>query len=150
MPRAIVFKGDETWELREVPKPKLRPGCPILKVEAVGICHSDVDQFHGHAPVPSGGVFPTVPGHEIVGRIEEITPEAATALGVAEGDRCGVRSVVFGADRRSRVYGFDFPLDEASGLFGGYTDSMERVDALAPADRRVPGQDAVRVSLEVS
>jgi D-arabinose 1-dehydrogenase-like Zn-dependent alcohol dehydrogenase len=57
VPRAIVFKGDETSEeLREVPKPKLRPGCPILKVEAVGICHSDVDQCHGHAPVPSGRV----------------------------------------------------------------------------------------------
>jgi hypothetical protein len=41
-------------------------------------------------------------------------------------------------------------LDEASDLFGGYADYMELVDALAPADRRVPGQDAVRVSLEVS
>ena len=126
MPRAIVFKGDETWELREVPKPTLRPGCAVLRVEAVGICHSDVDQFRGHAPVPSGGVFPTVPGHEIVGRIEEISPEAATAFGVQEGDRVGVRSYV-ATPGGSRVYGFDFPLDEASGLFGGYADYMELV-----------------------
>ncbi|UGQ14872.1 zinc-binding dehydrogenase [Yinghuangia sp. ASG 101] len=126
MPRAIVFKGDETWELREVPKPRLRPGCAVLRVEAVGICHSDVDQFRGHAPVPSGGVFPTVPGHEIVGRIEEISPEAREAFGVGEGDRVGVRSTVVGPDGR-RVYGFDFPLGEASGLFGGYADYMELV-----------------------
>jgi D-arabinose 1-dehydrogenase-like Zn-dependent alcohol dehydrogenase len=94
MPRAIVFKGDETWELREVPKPKLRPACAVLRVEAVGICHSDVDQFRGHAPEPSGGVFPTVPGHEIVGRIEQISPEAAAEFGVQEGDRVGVRPIV--------------------------------------------------------
>lgn len=126
MPRAIVFKGDETWELREVPKPPLRPGCAVLRVEAVGICHSDVDQFAGHAPVPSGGVFPTVPGHEIVGRIEDITPEAQARLGVREGDRVGVCSVVRGP-AGSRVHGFDFPLDEGSGLFGGYADYMELV-----------------------
>jgi threonine dehydrogenase-like Zn-dependent dehydrogenase len=127
LPRAIVFKGDETWELREVPKPKLRSSCAVLRVEAVGICHSDVDQFRGHAPVPSGGVFPTVPGHEIVGRIEDISPEAAAEFGVREGDRVGVRSFVATPGGKSRVYGFDFPVDEASGLFGGYADYMELV-----------------------
>src|SRR5262245_26923090 len=127
MPRAIVFNGDETWEEREFPVPDLRPGCAVLRVEAVGICHSDVDQFRGHAPVPSGGVFPVVPGHEIVGRIEKITPEAAAEFGVREGDRVGVRSVVWSGNAPTRVYGFDFPLTEASGLFGGYSEYMELV-----------------------
>jgi len=127
MPRAIVFHGDETWEEREFPVPELRPGCAVLQVEAVGICHSDVDQFKGHAPVPSGGVFPVVPGHEIVGRIAKITPEAAAALGVSEGDRVGVRSVVWVGNAPTRVYGFDFPLTEGSGLFGGYSEYMELV-----------------------
>lgn len=127
MPRAIVFNGDETWDLREVPEPELRPGCAVLRVEATGLCHSDIDQFRGHAPVPSGGVFPVVPGHEIVGRIDKITPEAAAELGVSEGDRVGVRSIVVPSDGPRRVYGFDFPLDEASGLFGGYSDYMELV-----------------------
>lgn len=99
----------------------------MLRVEAVGICHSDVDQFRGRAPVPSGGVFPTVPGHEIVGRIEQISPDAAAEFSVQEGDRVGVRSYVLTADGKMRVYGFDFPLDEASGLFGGYADYMELV-----------------------
>jgi threonine dehydrogenase-like Zn-dependent dehydrogenase len=127
MPRAIVFNGDETWEEREFPVPVLRPGCAVLKVEAVGICHSDVDQFRGHPPVPSGGIFPVVPGHEIVGRIESITPEAAAAFGVREGDRVGVRSVVWLGNAPTRVYGFDFPLTEGSGLFGGYAEYMELV-----------------------
>src|SRR5262245_29343013 len=127
MPRAIVFNGDETWEEREFPVPDLRPGCAVLRVEAVGICHSDVDQFRGRPPVPSGGVFPVVPGHEIVGRIEKITPEAAAEFKVREGERVGVRSVVLGGDGTSRVYGFDFPLTEGSGLFGGYSEYMELV-----------------------
>lgn len=127
MPRAIVFRGDETWEEREVPVPELRPGCAVLRVEATGICHSDLDQFRGRPPVPSGGVFPVVPGHEVVGRIEKITPEAAAEFGVREGDRVGVRSLVVMTDGARRVYGFDFPLGEASGLFGGYADYMELV-----------------------
>lgn len=127
MPRAIVFNGDETSEEREVPVPELRPSCAVLKVEATGICHSDIDQFRGHPPVPSGGVFPVVPGHEVVGRIEKISPEAAVEFGVQEGDRVGLRSLVVMPDGRRRVYGFDFPLDEASGLFGGYSEYMELV-----------------------
>jgi threonine dehydrogenase-like Zn-dependent dehydrogenase len=127
VPRAIVFNGDETWEERELPIPELRPGCAVLRVEAVGICHSDVDQFKGHPPVPSGGVFPVVPGHEIVGRIDKITPEAAREFRIQEGDRVGVRSLVVTAEGTSRVYGFDFPLTEASGLFGGYSEYMELV-----------------------
>jgi threonine dehydrogenase-like Zn-dependent dehydrogenase len=127
VPRAIVFNGDGTWEMREVPKPALRPGCAILRVEAVGICHSDVDQSRGHAPVPSGGVFPTVPGHEIVGRIDDITPEAAAEFGVEVGDRVGVASFVVTPAGDYHIYGFDYPLDEASGLFGGYADYMELI-----------------------
>ncbi len=127
MARAIVFNGDETWEERDVAVPELRPGCVVLKVEATGICHSDIDQFKGHPPVPSGGIFPVVPGHEIVGRIEKITPEAAAEFGVQEGDRVGVRSLVVMPDGTRRVYGFDFPLTEGSGLFGGYSEYMELV-----------------------
>jgi threonine dehydrogenase-like Zn-dependent dehydrogenase len=38
-----------------------------------------------------------------------------------------VRSIVIGQDGITRVYGFDFPLDEGSGLFGGYSEYMELV-----------------------
>ena len=131
MSRAIVFNGDGTWEQRDIPKPRLRAGGAVLRVEATGLCHSDVDQFHGHNPAPSGGVYPTVPGHEIVGRIEDIDPAAATEWGVDVGERVGVRTIVLDGKGPSRVYGSDFPLDEGSGLFGGYADYMELVPGSA-------------------
>ena len=59
MPRAIVFNGDDTWELREVPKPELRAGCAVLRVEAVGICHSG--PWSGLATVSPGSPGLRVP-----------------------------------------------------------------------------------------
>jgi threonine dehydrogenase-like Zn-dependent dehydrogenase len=128
--RAIVFNGDGTWEERQFAMPGLRPGGAVLRVEATGLCHSDVDQFYGHSPVPSGGVFPTIPGHEVVGRIERIDPRAAEEWGVREGDRVAVRTIVV-TPQGMRVYGNDFALDEGSGLFGGYAEYMELVPGSA-------------------
>ena len=48
MSSAIVFNGDETWEERDVPVPDPQPGGAVLRVEATGLCHSDVDHFRGH------------------------------------------------------------------------------------------------------
>ena len=85
--RAVVFGGDGTYELREFAVPSPPPGGAVLRVEAVGMCASDVAQLHGHKHVP-GEVSPTVPGHEIVGRVHALDPGAD--LGVAVGDRVGV------------------------------------------------------------
>ena len=46
--RAIVFNGDETWELRELVVPDPKPGGAVMRVEATGLCHSDIDHFRGH------------------------------------------------------------------------------------------------------
>ncbi|MFJ9380921.1 zinc-binding dehydrogenase [Streptomyces sp. NPDC101455] len=126
MGRAIVFNGDGTWERREVPVPDPQPGGAVLRVEATGLCHSDVDQFNGVARTPRGGAFPVIPGHEIVGRVEKIDPSAAKEWGVEEGDRVAVRTIVINSEG-SRAYGIDFPLRDGggSGLHGGYADYME-------------------------
>jgi D-arabinose 1-dehydrogenase-like Zn-dependent alcohol dehydrogenase len=55
------------------------------------VCHSDVDHFRGNIHTSWGGAFPSVPGHEIVGRIDKIRPETAAEWGAAEGDRVAVR-----------------------------------------------------------
>ena len=124
MSRAIVFNGDGTWEMRDLPVPDPQPGGAILRVEATGLCHSDIDHFHGHVHTSWGGEFPSIAGHEIVGRIDKIDPAAAEAWGVQEGDRVAVRDIVPVGDSY-RIYGHDFNVNEGSGLGGGFAEHLE-------------------------
>ena len=80
--RAVVFLGEGRWEIRELPVPEDPPeGGAILRVEAVGMCHSDIDNLHGIVHTPWGGEFPTIPGHEVVGRIERISRNGGRNVG---------------------------------------------------------------------
>ncbi|TCJ31819.1 zinc-binding dehydrogenase [Parafrankia sp. BMG5.11] len=124
MSRAIVFNGDETWEERDLPVPDPRPGGAVLRVEATGLCHSDIDHFRGHVHTSWGGAFPSIAGHEIVGRVEKIDAAAAAAWGVGEGDRVAVRDIVV-TPAGYRIYGHDFSMDEGSGLHGGFAEHLE-------------------------
>jgi len=54
-------------ELQERPLPELVAGEVVLRIEAVGICGSDLHAWHGHDPRRQPGL---VLGHEFVGRIE--------------------------------------------------------------------------------
>jgi threonine dehydrogenase-like Zn-dependent dehydrogenase len=122
--RAIVFHGDETWEERDLPVPDPQPGGAVLRVEATGLCHSDLDHFQGRVHTPYGGAYPSIAGHEIVGRIESISPEAAREWGVDEGVRVAVRNLVE-TPEGFRIYGHDFSADEGSGLYGGFAEHLE-------------------------
>lgn len=150
--RAAVFSGDGRVELRELPRPAPPPGGALLRVEAVGLCGTDLAQFHGELHLP-GAKFPIVPGHEIVGRIAAIDPTAASQWGVAEGDRVAVDEVlrcgVCPGCRRFEpfcqsiaVYGITMGLDEAPGLWGGCAEYMalkprtivHRIDSTLPSE----------------
>ena len=52
---------------REIPKPGA--GQVRIKVQACGVCHSDVLTKEGQWP---GIQYPRVPGHEVVGIIDEL------------------------------------------------------------------------------
>ena len=67
---------------RDVPTPG--PGQVLVKVDACGICHSDVLTKEGHWP---GLVYPRVPGHEIAGSIAAV---GADVRGWTAGQRVGV------------------------------------------------------------
>ena len=122
--RAIVFNGDETWEERDLPVPEPQPGGAVLRVEATGLCHSDFDHFQGRVHTPWGGEFPSIAGHEIVGRIETHRSGGRPEWGVDEGDRVAVRDMVVDGDG-FRIYGHDFSVDEGSGLYGGFAEHLE-------------------------
>jgi propanol-preferring alcohol dehydrogenase len=62
--------------LRFVERPMSEPGAGQvrIRVEACGVCHSDLATVQGDCP---GLKLPRVPGHEVVGRIEEIGPNVS-------------------------------------------------------------------------
>ncbi|MDR3581514.1 MAG: zinc-dependent alcohol dehydrogenase family protein [Oryzomonas sp.] len=83
--RAMVLERPGTaLELREMPIPRPSAGELLLNVKACGICRTDLHVMDGELTEPK---LPLVPGHQIVGVVEEL------GLGVAgfqPGDRVGV------------------------------------------------------------
>ena len=75
------------------------PGGAVLQVEAVGLCGSDVAQFEGVELVPGAYAFPVVPGHETVGRVVKLAPDADARRGRGRPRRASTRSC--SAGRRS-------------------------------------------------
>lgn len=71
--RAVVCNGPENYTLEQVPVP--RPGRDelLIRVEAVGVCASDVKCYHGAAKFwgdenrPAWAQTGVIPGHEFVG-----------------------------------------------------------------------------------
>lgn len=124
MSRAAVMPGDGTWSLRTLAVPTPPPGGAVLRVEAVGVCHSDLDHLQGIVHTPYGGAYPSIAGHEIVGRLDALTDDARIRWRVEEGQRVAVRASV-PLPGGIRVYGHDFGISERSGLFGGFADYME-------------------------
>jgi len=79
-----VTKANGPFEVvqRDIPEPG--PGQVRIKVEACGICHSDMFVKSGAFP---GLVMPRIPGHEIAGRIDAVGPNVNAWK---KGDRAGV------------------------------------------------------------
>jgi D-arabinose 1-dehydrogenase-like Zn-dependent alcohol dehydrogenase len=81
---AQVPKAGADFEIveREIPKPKA--GEVLIKVQACGVCHSDVLTKEGAWP---GIVYPRVPGHEVAGVIQDL---GAGVTAWKTGQRVGV------------------------------------------------------------
>ena len=83
MPAVRLLGWRSEPELVAVPAPEPGPGEVLVKVEAAGLCHSDLHLMDW----PAGTVPYTLPftlGHETAGTVAAIGPGAR---GVAEGDR---------------------------------------------------------------
>jgi 2-desacetyl-2-hydroxyethyl bacteriochlorophyllide A dehydrogenase len=64
--KALVYTGTNTVEYLDQPDPRLDEGEVILKIDAVGICGSDMHAYHGHDP---RRVPPMILGHEFAATI---------------------------------------------------------------------------------
>lgn len=134
--RAAVQTDDRTIEYRTFDVPEeIGSREAILKVEASGMCGSDWEQYQGELAETGLVEYPCVPGHEPIGRIEEIGDEARRQWGVSAGDRvavepfapCGVCSYCTGGQyqycENRFLYAFSTSA-EGSGLWGGYAEYM--------------------------
>lgn len=83
--RAVTVTGRRQFRLVERERKEPSPGHVRIRVQACGICHTDVLAVEGRRPDPA---TPIVPGHEIIGVIEALGDNAATAWQV--GERVGV------------------------------------------------------------
>ena len=79
---AVVHGFGEPLSIDSVPAVKLQPGQVRVRVEATGLCHTDIHAAHGDWPVKPSPPF--VPGHEGVGIVAELAPDVTE---VALGDR---------------------------------------------------------------
>ena len=84
MKAAQIPKAGGDFEIveREIPKPGVRE--VLIKVQACGVCHSDIFVKEGLWP---GIQYPRIPGHEVAGVVDEL---GAGVVGWKKGQRVGV------------------------------------------------------------
>ncbi len=118
--------------LESLPIPEPGPGEVLLKVEACGVCRTDLHISAGELPPLRDSV---TPGHQIVGRIEKLGPGVSSARA---GDRAGV-SWLGGVDgtcplcRKNRENLCDHPTYTGYSVNGGYAEyAVARADFLIP------------------
>ena len=70
MKAAVVKAFKEPLEVKDVDVPRPGAGQVLVKVEASGLCHTDIHAAHGDWPVKPTPPF--VPGHEGVGVVEAV------------------------------------------------------------------------------
>ncbi|MFH1400050.1 MAG: alcohol dehydrogenase catalytic domain-containing protein [Nanoarchaeota archaeon] len=67
--KAAILEGIKKITIQDVPKPTIKEGTLLLRVESCSICGSDVRIYnHGNPRV----TYPTIIGHEIAGTIEDV------------------------------------------------------------------------------
>src|SRR5438270_7558376 len=153
---AAVQTAPETTELREFPLPDIAADAALLKVEAAGVCGSDVGGYKRFAKAPR------ILGHENVGVIARAGEAFGRRWGVQEGDRvaieeylsCGHCELCLRGEFRHCAatdvtsnpdalrYG-NTPIDTPPALWGGYAEYLymppatvlHRMPAHVPADQ---------------
>lgn len=85
MKAAVVRQFGAPLTIEEVAVPTPQPGQILVKYEATGVCHTDLDAANGDWPVKPSPPF--IPGHEGVGYVSAV---GAGVKRVKEGDRVGV------------------------------------------------------------
>src|SRR5260370_12994886 len=69
--KAIVYEAARQFTYRDIETPKIQPDEILLRVDACGLCGTDLHVHEGEF----GPRFPLTPGHEFSAEIVELVPE---------------------------------------------------------------------------
>lgn len=138
MRAAVVTSFGTPAQVVERPLPQAGPGQVLVRLEACGLCHTDIHAMHGDWPVKPN--LPLVPGHEGVGIIEQLG-DGVTTRTIGQrvampwlGHACG--ECRYCVDGRENLCEQQF--NNGYGVDGGYAEYM-----LADARFAVPVPDGV-------
>jgi propanol-preferring alcohol dehydrogenase len=81
----VLDKPRQPLQLRDVEKPRPAKGQLLVKIATCAVCRTDLHVVDGELPDPK---LPLIPGHQIVGRVEEIGEEVNSKFKI--GDRVGI------------------------------------------------------------
>src|SRR6202161_3668461 len=85
MKAAVAPELGAKLEIRELPIPEPGPGQVLIRMQTSGLCHTDIHAAAGDWPVKPTPPF--IPGHEGIGRVEELGTGVSTR---AIGDRVAI------------------------------------------------------------
>ena len=80
----VLEEPQHALQLRDVPKPKPAKGQLLVRIATCAVCRTDLHVVDGELPDPK---LPLIPGHQIVGRVEQI---GTGVEGFSIGDRVGI------------------------------------------------------------
>ncbi len=87
---ARIVKPGEPLEIQEIEPQRPKGSQVLIKVQSVGVCHSDIHLWEGGyegiggqflKTTDRGVKYPVTPGHEVSGYVESLGEEASSALG---------------------------------------------------------------------
>lgn len=84
--KALVYTGTETMMYRDEPEPEAGLNESLIRVDASGICGSDMHAYHGHDP---RRVPPMILGHELAG-VALSGPQQGKRVAINPMITCGV------------------------------------------------------------
>ena len=123
MKAAVVHDFTQPLSIEDVPRPEASDGQVLVRIEACGLCHTDIHAAHGDWPIKPP--LPLIPGHEGVGLVEALGPGAGEKISV--GDRVVIPWLGFACGHcRYRNSGretlCEAQINTGYGMAGGYAE----------------------------
>jgi len=159
--KAMVFSEPGKMHISRFDRPEVDEDSILLKVEMVGVCGTDLHIFKAHL---SGVPFPIIPGHEILGIVEELGKRANERMVIYNGPlETGDRvTLVAGIPcgecfycrhyphydnlcTGRKAYGITRSCEDPPHLLGGYAEYMYLLPgtSIFKVPKRIPAEAAV-------